>query len=89
MHGTRGTTGSEGCLLLYSGVGKSLIFPIPLSLLPKFDAGKPGGESVSVLLYSKTPEFSGQPGRRVREYVAVYRRAEGVFRDKTKGLVCS
>ena len=25
MHGTRGTTGSEGCLLLYSGVGKSLI----------------------------------------------------------------
>ena len=90
MHGTRGTTGSETCLLLYSGVGKSLIFPIPLLLLPKFDAGKPGGESVSVLLYSKMlTEFSGQSGRRVREYVAVYRRADGVFRDKTKGLVCS
>ena len=28
MHGTRGTTGSEGCLLLYSVVGNSLIFPI-------------------------------------------------------------
>ena len=44
-------------------VGKSLIFPIPLFLLPKFDAGKPGGESVSVLLYSKTlTEFPGNPG---------------------------
>ena len=47
MHGTSGATGSEDCLLLYSGVGKSLIFPIALFLLPKFDAGKPGGESVS------------------------------------------
>ena len=28
VHGTRGTTGSEGCLLLYSAVGNSLIFPI-------------------------------------------------------------
>ena len=28
MHGTRGTTGSEDCLLLYSGVGNTLIFPI-------------------------------------------------------------
>ena len=80
MHGTRGTTGSEGCLLLYSGVGKSLIFPIPLFLLPKFDAGKPGGESVSALLHSRTlTEFSGQSGR-VRERVAVYRRTAGVFR---------
>ena len=33
-------------------VGKSLIFPIALFLLPKFDAGKPGGESVSALLFS-------------------------------------
>ena len=63
-------------------VGKSLIFPIPLFLLPKFDAGKPGGESVSVLLYSKTlTEFSGQAGRRVRECVSVYRRAPRVFRE--------
>ena len=82
MHGTRGTTGSEGCLLLYSGVGKSLIFPIPLFLLPKFDAGKPGGESVSALLHSRTlTEFSGQSGRRVRECVSVYRRAPRVFRE--------
>ena len=42
VHGTRGTTGSEGCLLLYSAVGNSLIFPISL---PYFDAGKPGGET--------------------------------------------
>ena len=28
VHGTRGTTGSEGCLLLYSVVGNSLIFPM-------------------------------------------------------------
>ena len=78
--GTRGSTGSEGCLLLYSGVGKSLIFPIPLFLLSKFDAGKPG-ESVSALLHSRTlTEFSAQSGRRVRECVSVYRRAPRVFR---------
>ena len=59
MHGTSGTTGSEDCLLLYSGTGNSLIFPIALFLLPKFDAGKPGGESVSALLHSRTlTEFS-------------------------------
>ena len=45
MHGTRGTTGSEGFLLLYSAVGNSLIFPISFALLPKFDAGKPGSET--------------------------------------------
>ena len=27
VHGTRGTTGSEGCLLVHSVVGNSLIFP--------------------------------------------------------------
>ena len=60
MHGTRGTTGSEGCLLLYSVVGNSLIFPISFALLAKFEAGKPGGESVSALLHSRTlAEFSG------------------------------
>ena len=32
VHGTRGTTGSEGCLLLYSAVGNSLIFPMTLFL---------------------------------------------------------
>ena len=43
MRGTRGTTGSEACLLVFSVVGKSLIFPIrPFALLPKFEAGKPG-----------------------------------------------
>ena len=45
VHGTRGTTGSEGCLLLYSAVGNSLIFPISFALLPKFDAGKPASET--------------------------------------------
>ena len=92
MHGTRGTTGSEGCLLLYSGVGKSLIFPMTFLCVtcqircqcwtgcgprrtarcpawhgpspcapchtaprvPKFEAGKPGGGSVSALLHSRT-----------------------------------
>ena len=59
VHGTRGTTGSEGCLLLYSVVGNSLIFPISFALLAKFEAGKPGGESVSALLHSRTlAEFS-------------------------------
>ena len=77
MHGTSGTTGSEDCLLLYSVVGNSLIFPISFALLAKFEAGKPGGESVSasvctdaltvfsvsVLLHSRTlAEFSGQSG---------------------------
>ena len=45
MRGTRGTTGSEGCLLLYSVVGNSLIFPISFALLATFEGGKPGGES--------------------------------------------
>ena len=49
--------------------------------VPKFDAGKPGGESVSALLHSRTlAEFSGQSGRRVRECIGVYRRTAGVFR---------
>ena len=81
VHGTRGTTGPEDCLLLYSVVGNSLIFPISFALLAKFEAGKPGGESVSALLHSRTlTEFSGQSGRRVRECVSVYRRASRVFR---------
>ena len=47
------------CLLLYSVVGNSLIFPISFALLAKFEAGKPGGESVSALLHSRTlAEFS-------------------------------
>ena len=76
-------------------VGNSLIFPISFALLAKFEAGKPGGESVSasvctdalpvfsvsVLLHSRTlTEFSGQSGRRVRECIGVYRRTAGVFR---------
>ena len=32
VHGTRGSTGSEGCLLLCSAVGNSLIFPMTLFL---------------------------------------------------------
>ena len=60
VHGTSGTTGPEDCLLLCSGTGKSLIFPIPFALLAKFEAGKPGGESGSAVLYSPAlPVFSG------------------------------
>ena len=44
VHGTSGTTGSEDCLLLYSGTGKSLIFPIPLFHLPN---SKPGSRAAS------------------------------------------
>ena len=81
VHGTRGTTGSEGCLLLYSAVGNSLIFPISFALLPKFDAGKPGSETVSALLHSRTQtEFSGQAGRRVRKRSQQYGIAAGLFR---------
>ena len=73
MHGTRGTTGSEGCLLLYSVVGNSLIFPISFALLAKLEGGKPGGEYVSAVLCSTalTQFFSGQAGRRVWECVSV------------------
>ena len=42
VHDTRGTTGSEACLLVYSGVGKSLIFPIRPFALRKFR--KPAAE---------------------------------------------
>ena len=60
MHGTRGTTGSEDCFLLYSVVGNSLIFPISFALLAKFEAGNPGGESGSASLCTDAlPEFSG------------------------------
>ena len=46
VRGTKGVTGSEACLLVYSVVGKSLIFPIrPFALLPKFEDGKPASES--------------------------------------------
>ena len=59
VHRTSGTTGAEDCLLLYSGTGNSLIFPIPLFLLPKFDAGKPGGGSGSASLCTDAlPGFS-------------------------------
>ena len=62
VHGTRGTTGSEGCLLVYSVVGKSLIFPVrPFALLPKFEAGKPGGETGRDAGFTASlPEFSGR-----------------------------
>ena len=64
VHGTSGTTGSEDCLLLYSGTGKSLIFPVSFVSLAKFEAGKPGGESDSALLYSSalTQFFPGNVG---------------------------
>ena len=44
VHGIRGTTGSEGCLLLYSAVGNSLIFPISFALLPN-STQRRGGET--------------------------------------------
>ena len=66
MHGTRGTTGSEDCLLLYSGVGKSLIFPIrPFALLAKFEAGKPGGECGSALRAGRFRETQSCCQRRI------------------------
>ena len=88
VHGTRGTTGSEDCLLLYSGVGKSLIFPIALFLLPKFDAGKPGGESGSASVCTDAlPVFSAQSGRRVWGRSAVQHCASSVFWE-TPGQSC-
>ena len=48
VHGTSGTTGSEDCLLLYSGTGNSLIFPIPLFHLPN---SKPGS-TLTLLTFS-------------------------------------
>ena len=60
VHGTSGTTGSEDCLLLYSVVGNSLIFPISFALLAKFEAGKPGGESGRNAIFTASqPGFSG------------------------------
>ena len=51
MHGTSGTTGSEDCLLLYSVVGNSLIFPIPLRYLPNL---KPGSRAASLSAHCYT-----------------------------------
>ena len=74
MHGTRGTTGSEACLLLYSVVGNSLIFPISFALLAKFEAGKPGGESGRNAIFTASqPEF-------FRQRTATQQDADGVFR---------
>ena len=88
MHGTSGTTGSEDCLLLYSGTGNSLIFPIALFLLPKFDAGKPGGESGSASVCTDAlPVFSAQSGRRVWGRSAVQHCASSVFWE-TPGQSC-
>ena len=42
VHGTRGTTRSEGCLLLYSVVGNSLIFPICLTSQIRSRSPTPG-----------------------------------------------
>ena len=58
MHGTSGTTRSEGCLLVYSVVGKSLIFPIrPFALLPTGSRpASPGSEAGSM---ASLPEFCG------------------------------
>ena len=82
VHGTRGRV--RGLFAAVFWRGEKLDLSHPFVSLAKFEAGKPGGESVSVLLCSRTlTEFSGQAGRRVRECVSVYRRAGGVFRDKT------
>ena len=53
-HGVRG-------LLASVLAGKSLIFPIrPFALLPKFEAGKPGGESGRDAIFTASqPEFCG------------------------------
>ena len=54
----RGTTGSEACLLLYSVVGNSLIFPISFALLAKFEAGKPGAHCYTA---GRFRSFPGKP----------------------------
>ena len=57
--------------------------------VPKFEAGKPGGESVSALLHSRTlTEFSGQSGRRVWGRSAVQHCASSVFWE-TPGQSCA
>ena len=89
MHGSSGTTGSEDCLLLYSVVGNSLIFPISFALLAKFEAGKPGGESGSASVCTDAlPVFSAQSGRRVWGRSAVQRCASSVFWE-TPGQSCA
>ena len=70
VHGTRGATGSEGCLLLYSVVGNSLIFPISFALLAKFEAGKSGRNAIFT---ASQPEF-------FRQRTAAQQDADGVFR---------
>ena len=71
MHGTRGTTGSEGCLLLYSVVGNSLIFPISFALLAKFEAGKGGEPGRNAIFTASQPEF-------FRQRTATQQDADGV-----------
>ena len=58
VHGTSGTTGSEDCLLLYSVVGNSLIFPISFALLAKFEAGR----RVCQCTATQQDAFPGNPG---------------------------
>ena len=63
MHGTRGTTGSEDCLLLYSGAGNSLILPTPLFHLPN---SKPGSRAASLgapcYIAGRSRSFPGDTG---------------------------
>ena len=73
MHGTSGTTGSEDCLLLYSVVGNSLIFPISFALLAKFEAGKPCESGRNAIFTASQPEF-------FRQRTATQQDADGVFR---------
>ena len=72
VHGTRGTTRSEGCLLLYSVVGNSLIFPISFALLAKFEAGKPCESGRNAICTASQPEF-------FRQRTATQQDADGVF----------
>ena len=78
VHGTRGTTGSEGCLLLYSVVGNSLIFPISFALLAKFEAGKPCESGRNAIFTASQPEF-------FRQRTATQQDADGVFSGQSGG----
>ena len=68
MHGTRGTTGSEGCLLVHSVVGNSLIFPIrPFALLRSREAGRRVRERYGILQVAPVVFWDKTKGRHASE----------------------
>ena len=104
VHGTSGTTGSEGCLLLYSGVGKSLIFPMTFLCVTcqirRREAGRRVRQRTATQEDADGVFRAIRAGPGVRLCVPTRSQSfQGVqcctalrslsFPDKTKGLVCS